>query len=189
MGPRSSRTCTIVTTMSAESGGNRIFGPRSLLTVAATLAFALGMLVHFGLSGSTRGLAIMVGVALLTLSAFLASIWRAARGGPEATGWKLLSTSLGIAVVTQAARVLTAMGVPLPDAFNGASLFLPFLGTCLQIGALFFWNLAPRNHFDRIRHGLDGLLFALAVFFILWALVLGPVFLSDHFPLVSRLTW
>ncbi len=163
--------------------------PGLTLGVVAGLAALTGFAMQTWLSGRPRVLAILVGTLLLTSAALLASARRAWRPGPEAMGWKLLSLSLFIAVLIQATRIPTFLGYPLPTLIVEATIVLPALGSCIQIGALLVWHLAPRTRFDRIRHGLDGLLFALAVFFILWGLVLGPVFLSDRFPLGDRLLW
>jgi signal transduction histidine kinase len=131
----------------------------------------------------------MVGVTLLTTLALIASAQRARVPGPEALGWKLLSLSLLSSVLIQGTRMLGFLGFQLPGMFTEVSIVLPVLGSCIQIGALLVWHLAPHRRFDRVRHGLDGLLFVLATFFILWGVVLGPVFLSERFPMVERLLW
>ena len=163
--------------------------PGLVLGVAAGLAIPVGLVIQFGLSGQTRELANLVGVVLLIFLALLAAARRALRPGSEAKGWQLLSLSLLISFLIQGSRILVVLGYRLPHTIGSASVGLQVLGSCLQVGALLGWHLNPRTRFDRIRHGLDGLLFALAVFFILWALVLGPVFLSDQFPMAARLTW
>ncbi len=161
----------------------------SLLVAAALGAALLGLGVHLGLTGPARTLAIMAGTSALTFLAMLGSGWRALHGGREAVGWRLLTASLLVSVFVQASRLLAAAGFALPGTTSGLSLLLPFLATCIQAGTLLLWNLAPQSRNDRIRHGLDGLLFALAIFFILWGLVLGPAFLSDRFPLAERLMY
>lgn len=131
----------------------------------------------------------MVGTTALTFLALLAAGWRALQGGREAPGWRLLAVSLLVSVGVQAARLLAAAGIALPGTTSGFSLLLPFLATCLQIGVLLLWNLGPRSRYDRLRHGLDGLLFALAIFFMLWGTVLGPAFLGERFSLAERLMY
>jgi len=155
----------------------------------ALVAAVLGLGIHLGLTGPARTLAIMAGTTALTFLALLASGWRAQQGGPEVPGWRLLTASLLVSVCVQVARLFASAGIQLPGTTSGVSLLLPFLATCLQIGVLLLWNLAPRSRFDRLRHGLDGLLFALAIFFILWGTVLGPAFLGERFPLAERLMY
>lgn len=180
---------SILTFMDAAPDDSITTHPGLVLGAVASLAVLTGIVVQVWLSGGSRVLVILVGVALLTFGALLASARRALRPGPESKGWKLLSLSLLIAFLIQGSRIPAFLGYPLPTMVRDASILLPMLGSCLQVGTLLVWHLAPRTRFDRIRHGLDGILFALAVFFILWGLVLGPVFLSDRFPLQDRLLW
>lgn len=163
---------------------------RNILLAATTgAAILVGAGAQFGLSGHLRALVILVGMVALIIAATAASALRARRGGPEARGWKILSCSLLINGLIQATRIPAVLGHPLPPAASNASVLLQVLATLLQVGALLAWHLTPRTRFGRIRHGLDGLLFALAVFFILWGLVLGPAFLSNLFPLTDRMVW
>lgn len=159
--------------------------------MAATTGTAVlvGVFAQFGLSGHARILAILIGLVALILAASAASARRAGRFPAESTGWRILAFSLLINGLIQAARIPVILGYPLPAPAHNLSIALQVLATFLLVGALLAWHLAPRTRFDRIRHGLDGLLFALAVFFILWGLVLGPVFLGGRFPLVDRLMW
>jgi len=159
------------------------------LAVTTGAAILVGAMAQFGLAGQTRTLVILAGLVVLILVAAAASARRAGRSPAESTGWKILAFSLFINGLIQAARVPVILGHPLPAAAHNASIALQMLGTFLLVGALLAWHLAPRTRFHRIRHGLDGVLFALAVFFILWGLVLGPVFLGDRFPLIDRLMW
>jgi len=152
-------------------------------------AIVVGLAAQFWLSGRIRALVILVGLVALILAAFAASALRARRTGSESHGWKILSASLLINGLIQASRIPAILGYPLPAMVGNASIVLQVLGTILLVGALLVWHLAPQTRFDRVRHGLDGLIFALAVFFILWGLVLGPAFLGDRFPLAERLMW
>jgi len=160
-----------------------------VLAVATGGALLLGLVAEFGLSGQLRILVILIGLVALFLLASIAAALRARQSEPEAFGWKILSVSLLINGLIQAARIPTFLGHPLPAAARNTSILLQVLGSLLLVGMLTAWHLTPRSRFDRVRHGLDGLLFALSVFFILWGLVLGPIFLSDHFPLADRLLW
>lgn len=162
---------------------------RSILATAVTAALLIAAVAQFGLSGRLQTLVILFGLVALIFTALVASALRARRPGPESLGWKILSLSLLISGFIQASRIPTFLGHPLPMMVRDVSIFLQVLGALLMVGTLLAWHLAPRRRFDRVRHGLDGLLFALAVFFILWGLVLGPTFLSDRFPLTDRLLW
>lgn len=160
-----------------------------VLAAVAGSALLLGMAAQFGLSGNVQTSVILLGLVSLFFLAAFASARRAKQPGPEAFGWKILSVSLLTNSLIQAARIPTFLGYPLPAVARDVSLLLQVLGSLLLVGSLLAWHLTPRTRFDRVRNGLDGLLFALSVFFILWGLVLGPVFLSDRFPLVDRLIW
>ena len=161
----------------------------------AVLAFAVGGAVllgtgaQVGLSGQTQTLVILIGLVLLIGLALVASVLRAREASSEATGWKIFSVSLFANGVIQALRIPTFLGFPPLLMGRSVSICIQLLGTLLLVGTLLAWHLNPRTRFDRVRHGLDGLLFALAVLFILWGLVLGPAFTSDRFPLADRLLW
>ena len=161
--------------------------PGFILVAAA--AAVTGFVAQVGVSADHKSLVVKAGMFLLTLIALLASTRRALRPGPESLGWKLISTFLLVVLVIQGLRIPTSLGHPIPLAASDGSVALQVLASCLQIGALLVWPFAPQTRFDRIRHGLDGLLFALAVFFVLWGLVLGPAFLSDRLPIVERFIW
>lgn len=161
----------------------------ALLAAVTGAAILVGAGAQFGLSGRSRTLVILIGLVALILAAFAASALRARQPGSESLGWKILSCSLFINGLIQASRIPAILGHPLPTVARNASILLQVLGTFLLVGALLAWHLTPRSRFDKIRHGLDGLLFALAVFFILWGVVLGPAFLSDRFSLLDRMMW
>jgi signal transduction histidine kinase len=152
-------------------------------------ALLTGLLAQFGLAASPRSLVVKLGMALFTLLALLATARRARRPGPEALGWRLIAAFLLIVFIIQVLRIPASFGHPIPLAAGEGSIALQVLGSCLQVAALLLWPLAPSTRFERIRHGLDGLLFALAVFFVLWGLVLGPAFLSDRIPMLDRFIW
>ena len=160
----------------------------ALIAVTGTAILA-GVGAQLGLSGRSRTAAILGGLVVLLFAAAVVSARRAGRSPSEARGWRILSLSLAINGLIQATRLPVILGRPLPPAAHNASIALQVFATFLMVGALLSWHLAPRTRFGRIRHGLDGLLFALAVFFVLWGLVLGPVFLGGRFPLVDRLMW
>lgn len=159
------------------------------IALAGSGALVTGVIVQTWLTGNTRAMVILVSTILLTSMALLASIGRARRPGKESKGWKLLSISLLISFLLQGSHILVFFGWAIPPGFDTSTMVLSLLGYGLQIGALLVWHLAPQNRFDRVRQGLDGLLFALSIFFILWGLVLGPAFLNDRFPIGERLQW
>ncbi|WLT33228.1 sensor histidine kinase [Geothrix sp. PMB-07] len=161
----------------------------AFLAAAASLALLVGLLAHFALSGMAQTRLLQLGLVALTVVALSASVLRAKQRGPEALGWVLLSCALLINALMQVMRIPGFYGIPAPGYLTRLTILLQVLGSCLFIGTLLSWNLAPPTRFARIRHGLDGLLFALAAFFILWGLVLGPAFLSDRFPLLDRFVW
>lgn len=163
--------------------------PGVIMATAVGATLIVGVLGQFGLSSQPQSILFTLYLVVLTLLVMLLSALRAQQGGPEGLGWKLFSLSLLGHALIQVARVSTFIGHPLPHAWQGASILLQVLGSLLLVGTLLSWHLAPKTRFDRLRHGLDGLLFALAVFFILWGLVLGPAFLSDRFPMLDRFIW
>lgn len=171
------------TTESATQGG------KSLLPAALLGAALVGTAAQFGLRGQTQTLVIHLGLVALIGTALAAAVLRSRQSAREASGWRLLSASLFITGLIQASRLPTFLGHPLPGQLREVSIALQVLSSLLPVGTLLSWHLNPVTRFDRVRHGLDGLLFALAVFFILWALVLGPAFFNDRFPLAERLTW
>ncbi|NWJ39809.1 MAG: HAMP domain-containing histidine kinase [Geothrix sp.] len=144
---------------------------------------------QFGLSGNARTVLFQTCLVVLSILALTLSALRARRGGHEALGWRLLSLSLLSNTLIQAVRILSFTGHPLPKVMQNVSILLQVVGSLLLFWTLLSWHLSPKTRFDRIRHGLDGLLFAIAVFFILWGLVLGPVFLGDRFPIADRFIW
>ena len=160
-----------------------------LILVAVAAAAVTGFVTQVGVAADHKTLVVKAGMFVLTFIALFASTRRALRPDPESLGWKLISTFLLVVLVIQGLRIPSSLGHPIPLAASDGSVAIQVLGSCFQIGALLVWQLAPRTRFNRIRHGLDGLLFALAVFFILWGLVLGPAFLSDRLPIVERLIW
>lgn len=160
-----------------------------VLTTATGLAVLLAIAARFGFSGDAQTLIILIGLVALVLTACVASALRSGQPGSESFGWKVLAFSLFISALVQALRLPTFLGHPLAPWLRNLSFMAQVVNGLLPLVALLTWHLAPRSTFDRIRNGLDGLLFALAVFFILWGLVLGPVFLSDRFHLIDRLLW
>jgi signal transduction histidine kinase len=144
---------------------------------------------HFGLSGRLQNVVLQVSLVGLSFMALAMSALRARQPGPEAVGWKIFSLSLLSNALIQFTRIPIFFGYQLPESLQQTSIVLQVLGSLFLVGTLLSWHLAPKTRFDRIRHGLDGLIFALAVFFILWGLVLGPAFLSDRFPFSDRLVW
>lgn len=163
--------------------------PGLMMPMAVGATLFIGVLGQFGLSSQPQSILFTLYLVALTILVLVLSARRARQGGPEALGWKIFSFSLLSNALIQAVRVSTFIGQPLPRAWQGVSILLQVLGSLLLVGTLLSWHLAPKTRFDRIRHGLDGLLFALAVFFILWGLVLGPAFLSDRFPMLDRFIW
>ena len=176
--------------MNETPTGGLLARRRSLVLAMATGGAAVvGAVAQFALSGETRVLVTLIGLVGLIFLACLASVMRAWQAGPEAPGWKILSLSLFSNGVIQAARIPNFLGYPLPVLSRDVSIVLQVLGALLLVGMLLAWHLNPRSRFDRVRNALDGLLFALAVLFILWCLVLGPVFFSDRFPMAERILW
>ena len=149
----------------------------------------VGLTARFVLVGDTANATLQLCLVCLILLALGACAQRARRSGPEALGWKLLACSLLINVLIQITRIPIFLNLHPPKALEPISIALQILSSLLPAGTLLSWHLAPKARLDRIRHGLDGLLFALAVFFILWGLALGPVFASDRFPITDRFIW
>jgi hypothetical protein len=173
----------------AASGSPPAPRPVNTLALVSGGALLLGLLAQFGMSGYPQTLVILLGVVVLYYLAGFAAAQRARQPGPEAIGWKILAVSLLTNSLILAARIPAFLGYPLPTLARNASILLQVLVAFLLVGTLLAWHLTPRTRFDRVRHGLDGLLFALSVFFILWGLVLGPAFINDRFPLLDRILW
>ena len=174
-------------TPASETPGIR--RPGVVLAVAAALSALVVIGARGWLAGPRAEWVILATLVLATCAALAASARRALCSGPDSRGWRMLSLYLLISVLIQASRLPALLGHPLPAAVGAASFVLMLAGSGFQFAALLLWNTGPRGHFARLRHGLDSLLFTLAIFFILWALVLGPLFLSDRFPLGARLLW
>ncbi|HJV49742.1 MAG TPA: HAMP domain-containing sensor histidine kinase [Geothrix sp.] len=172
-----------------QTGGSILEHPRAALAAAAGFACVIGLGARYWLSGNSKTLVLLAGLLLISSLVLAASFNRARRGGPEALGWKILSLSLFINILIQAARVPAFLGHSLSNTLLNGSIVLQVLGSLLLVGPLLSWRLTPATGFERIRHGLDGLLFALATFFILWGLVLGRFFFNPRFPLSERLIW
>lgn len=160
-----------------------------ILGVAAVLAALTGFAAQVALTEKSGHLVLQMGLALLILAALLASNRRAKRGGLESMGWQAMALFLLIAFIIQGLRIIPLASQDLPYSIGYGSVLLQVIGSCLQIGALLLWQLNPRTRFDRLRYGLDGLLFALAILFVLWGLVLGPAFLNQRLPLLERMAW
>ncbi|MBK9795892.1 MAG: HAMP domain-containing histidine kinase [Holophagaceae bacterium] len=175
--------------MTKEAGNQLASRPGPTLALVSGGALLLGLVAQFAMSGPQQTLVILIGLVALFYLAGFAAARRARKGGPEALGWKILAASLLANSLIQASRIPAFLGQPLPALARNASILVQVLVALLLVGTLLAWSLTPRTRFDRVRHGLDGLLFALSVFFILWGLVLGPVFLNDRFPLLDRLLW
>ena len=163
--------------------------PGVFLAWVVGLTLIVSVVGQFGLSQQPQSILFMIYLVILTVLTLILSALRAKQGGHEALGWKIFSFSLLSNALIQTARISTFFGQPLSRQLQGLSIILQVLGSLLLVGMLLSWQLAPKTRFDRLRHGLDGLLFALAVFFILWGLVLGPAFLSDRFPMLDRFIW
>ena len=160
-----------------------------ILGVAAVLAALTGFAAQVALTEKSGHLVLQMGLALLILAALVAANRRAKRGGPESMGWQAMALFLLIAFIIQGLRIIPLASQDLSYSIGYGSVLLQVIGSCLQIGALLLWQLSPRTRFDRLRYGLDGLLFALAILFVLWGLVLGPAFLNQRLPLLERMTW
>jgi len=157
--------------------------------MACVCALVVGILAQFTLSVRHRDLLVILGMIALVSLALFHSSRRACRPHPEARGWQLISLFLVVALLLQLFRIPEHFEVGWSFLHGPFPFVLSLVGSTLQAFALARWQLSPRTPFERLRHGLDGLLFAIAVFFVLWVLVLGPLFLSDQFPVAVRLVW
>jgi len=175
--------------ISRETGSTSVERRGGLLAAVAGVALLIGVVSELALSGRAYNVVLQFTLVGLTLLVLTLSARRAKRKDPEALGWKIFSLSLLSNALIQASRIPTFYGYHVPISLQKITITLQILSSLFLVGTLLSWHLAPRTRFDRIRHGLDGLLFALAVFFILWGLVLGPAFLSDRFPILDRFIW
>lgn len=175
--------------MNSRSISTRVAHPWRPLRVACLSALVVGVLAQFGLSERNRDLLVILGMIVLVSLALFHASRRAYRSDPEARGWQLISLFLVVALLLQLFRLPEHFEVGWSFLHGPFPFILSLVGSTLQAFALARWQLSPRTRFERLRHGLDGLLFALAVFFVLWVLVLGPLFLSDQFPVAVRLVW
>ena len=175
--------------MISSSIPTRVALPGRPLVVACLSALVVGVLAQFGLSERNRDLVVILGMIVLVALALFHASRRARRPDPEARGWKVMSLFLIVALLLQVLRISEHFRVNWPFLYGPFPFVLSLVGSTLQAFALAAWHLSPRSRFERLRHGLDGLLFALAVFFVLWGLVLGPLFLDERFPVAVRLVW
>ena len=137
--------------------------PGLILGVAAVLAALTGFAAQVALTEKSGHLVLQMGLALLILAALVAANRRAKRGGSESMGWQAMALFLLIAFIIQGLRIIPLASQDLSYSIGYGSVLLQVIGSCLQIGALLLWQLSPRTRFDRLRYGLDGLLFALAI--------------------------
>ena len=167
----------------------RVAHPGRFLGVACVCALVVGIVAQLGFSERNRDLMVILGmITLVSLALFHASR-RACLPDPEARGWQLISLFLVVALLLQLIRIPEHFKVGWPILYGPFPFVLSLVGSTLQAIALACWQLSPRTRFERLRYGLDGLMFAIAVFFVLWGLVLGPLFLGDRFPVAVRLVW
>jgi signal transduction histidine kinase len=113
--------------------------------------------------------------ALLTLGMAAGAFRRGRAPGPDALGWNIL----GITNVAMGSGWLVRLAVHLNLAPGGTpaslGLMLQLMGGFAQVVALLAWPLAPTSHHQRTRRALDALVFAQALFFILWILGWGDI--------------
>lgn len=175
--------------MISSSIPTRVALPGRPLVVACLSALVVGVLAQFGLSERNRDLLVILGMIVLVSLALFHSSRRARRPDLEARGWKVMSLFLIVALLLQVLRIPEHFHLDWPFLFGPFPFVMSLVGSTLQAFALTRWQLSPRTRFERLRYGLDGLMFAIAVFFVLWGLVLGPLFLEERFPVTVRLVW
>jgi len=119
---------------------------------------------------------------ILLACASVASFIRGASRPDERLGWLLLGLSHGILALSQ-----------FPEIFGWDQAWLPFQWLMrptagLLIGAgLLGWPLSTQGRGERGKQALDGIIFAVALFFILWAVAWGDLFHQSHGPLAGKL--
>lgn len=104
----------------------------------------------------------------------------------ERQGWILFGISHLIQAGSTGLRTLTFLGVLDAAPLGRVPWVLQISAAALMGLALLSWPLAPPSGSERRRKALDGLVFALALFFILWALGWGDLFRSSKEPLSSK---
>lgn len=112
-------------------------------------------------------------LAFLTLPFVL---HRAAADPEERLGWQFLALSCALSALSS----VLALGV---DATLLNALTFGQVETSIRFSiglfvgaAVLAWPLAPASRSERLRTALDGVAFALALFFILWALAWGGLY-------------
>ena len=140
------------------------------------------------LAGSVGGHAFDLGVpCLLFLGAIRIYLRRATLEPSEARGWRILAVSLALITLGGLIRLAVVLGLQPKEFLVNAALLLQLVGGLLQGWGLLTWPLAPRGSRERWRKALDALVFALALFFILWILGWGGIFSVSTEPLTQKL--
>jgi diguanylate cyclase (GGDEF)-like protein/PAS domain S-box-containing protein len=163
---------------------------RFLLAMAfalAVLAMSAAWLTHqIGGPAGTRTFADIVETLVALTAAFFC--WRSSRAhsGRDRRGWLLLCASgiswgVGQAVWSYIELVLKIHPFPSPaDIFFVASF-------PLSVAGLLTFRASPSGFAQRLRVVLDGLIVWSSVFFVGWAVLLGPVYHANPESFVSAL--
>ncbi len=155
-----------------------------LALAGALVASVISPLLAGGVAGRVFDLGLP---CLLFLGAVLISLERAKVEPAEARGWRFLAVSLGLISLGGLIRMAVALGLQPKETLINIALLLQLAGGLLQGWGLLTWPLAPRGSRERWRKALDALVFALALFFILWILGWGGIFSASTEPLTQKL--
>ncbi len=125
--------------------------------------------------------------SLVPLSVSIPFTFLRARQEPqERKGWVLFGVSHILLASGAGLRTLTFLEV-IPQATLGRLPFIVQLSAAVLMGmGMLSWPLAPPSASERRRKALDGLVFALALFFILWDLGWGDLYRNSKEPLSSK---
>jgi diguanylate cyclase (GGDEF)-like protein len=160
---------------------------RRWAAAAGVLTALFGVFLQLHLGGATVTTAVDdTGEALAALAAAAACL-RTAYRGDRAARWAW--TLLGLAAAAWSAgelwwaykEVVVGRDIPFPSIADAGFL----AAVPLAAAAVLLWPGALRGVSDRVRTGLDGLVMAMAVLFVSWALVLGPLWRSTGDPTLA----
>lgn len=154
----------------------------------ATAAFWLvsnGAYVALGEADHPGTVLLVFAVPLLVIIPF--SVLRGLASPAERAGWLLLAVSHLVYVAARVLRYLEATGATAPGALGRAAFLLQIASTTLVGLALLAWPLAPPDGNARRRQALDALVFAAALFFLLWASGWGERYRAAAGPAADKL--
>ena len=172
--------------LALDPAGRRRAFPWALGTALAlgggtTMAYFL-----WGLPTGRESLVSHLASFVPTLLAIPFTFLRAYTEPRERRGWLLFGISHLLQTTGTGLRTFGYFGWVQPEALGQMPWLLQISAAAFMGLAMLSWPLAPPSASERRRKALDGLVFALALFFILWDLAWGDLFRTSTEPLSSK---